>query len=282
MSHSFQKAVKAGDLHAAVGGGVHRRLTGVAGMLGLLGLALSVGPLPSKAMASEITEMAPGTKVTDMVTMGRNDIPLPEGEWELIATRAKRSGSSGKIGDAYLVQESGESGVRAVYIWANVEVSGCGGWKRVKAVCDRKNVHFNVSDRNYDNRNIDCWNLNHVIVNPYLETKNPFWKEVNKYRQDNANYAGTHIVNHYMMSSRCNFVNVRYYSLPERFGFPPSRGMVWKNSDWAPGIAATDPERVRFIAAAKAFGEKPHSTVRKAFDGELDGWTSDLALEFDK
>ena len=280
MNHSFQRAVKAVDLHAAAGGGVRRRLAGAAGMLGLLGLALSAGPLPSKAIASEITEMAPGTKVTDMVTMGRNDIPLPKGEWELVATRAKRSGSSGKIGDAYLVQESGESGVRDIYIRANVEVSGCGGWDRVKAVCDRKNVHFNVSDRNYDSSNIDCWSLNHLVTNPYFETKNPFWKEVNKYRQESLGHVATYIVNHYMMSSRCNFINVRYGSLPEKFGFPPSRNLVWKNSDWAPGIAATDPERVRFIAAAKAFGEKLHNTVRKAFDGELDGWTSDLTLEF--
>ena len=80
MNHSFQRAVKAVDLHAAAGGGFRRRLAGAAGMLGLLGLALSAGPLPSKAIASEITEMALGTKVTDMVTMGRNDIPLPKGE----------------------------------------------------------------------------------------------------------------------------------------------------------------------------------------------------------
>ena len=280
MNHSFQRAVKAGDLHAAVGGGVRRRLSRAAGMLGLLGLALSVGPLPSEAMASEITEMAPGTKVTDMVTMGRNDIPLPKGEWELVATRAKRSGSLGKIGDAYLVQESGESGVHAIYIRANVEVSNCVGWRRSKTACDRKDAHFNVSDRNYNSRDIDCWTLDHAIADPYKETKNPFRKEVNKYRQDNLGRVATYIINHYMMSSRCNFVNVRYGSLPEKFGFPPSQEKDWKSSDWASATIQSDPKRVRFIAAAKAFGEKLHSTVRKAFDGELDGWTSDLALEF--
>ena len=200
----------------------------------------------------------------------------------MVATGAKRSGSLGKIGDAYLVQESGESGVHAIYIRANVEVSNCIGWRRSKVACDRKNIHSNVSDRNYDSRNVDCWSLNHVITDPYKETTNPFRKEVNKYRQDNLGRVATYIINHYMVSSRCNFVDVRYGSLPEKFGFPPSRSLVWKNSEWAPGIAATDPERVRFIAAAKVFGEKLHSTVRKAFDGELDGWTSDLTLEFDK
>ena len=280
MNHSFQGAVKAGDLRTAAGGGVRRRWVGAAGMLGLLGLALSVGPLPSKAIASEITEMAPGTKVADVVTMGRNDIPLPKGEWELVATKAKRSGSLGKIGDAYLVQESGESGVHAIYIRANVEVSNCIGWQRPKAACDRKDVHFNVSDRNYNSRDIDCWTLNHVVTDPYKETKNPFRKEVNKYRQDTLGRVATYIINHYMMSSQCNFVNVRYGTLPEKFGFPPSRDKDWKSSDWAPRAVRADPERAGLIAAVKVFGEQLHSTVRKAFNGELDDWTSDLALEF--
>ena len=128
----------------------------------------------SAAGAQDITGMAPGAAVANTVTIGDKQVPLPRGAWTLVRSEAKRRGNLGKIGSAFLIQETGESGFSAIYMRSNVEVSSCTGWTRLKAYCDRTNTHHNESDRNYNPRDAECWNVNHVILDPYSESKSKF------------------------------------------------------------------------------------------------------------
>ena len=141
----------------------------------------------SAAGAQDITGMAPGAAVANTVTIGDKQVPLPRGAWTLVRSEAKRRGNLGKIGSAFLIQETGESGFSAIYMRSNVEVSSCTGWTRWKSYCDRTNTHHNESDRNYNPRDAECWNVNHVILDPYSESKSKFLNEVNKFLKDRIN-----------------------------------------------------------------------------------------------
>lgn len=224
--------------------------------------------------------MAPGAAVANTVTIGDKQVPLPSGAWTLVRSEAKRRGSSGKIGSVFLFQETGESGFSAIYIRSNVEVSNCTGWKRLKAYCDRTNTHHNESDRNYNPKDAECWNVNHVILDPYSKSKSKFWNEVNEFLKERINVT-TFLTNEYFKSNRCHFIGARYYANPTDFGFPASTTGRWKNSEWRLGTAYLDPRRKELVSAVKDAGGRLRAALDRGFDGKLDGWVSDIGPTFE-
>ena len=236
------------------------------------------------AKAGELTETPVGSKVANFVNVGKNQIPLPEGEWEVVATNVFRATTGGvidgNIGQAFLIQETGKSGFSAVQIRANTDVSSCGGWKRRKGICDRKDTHYNESDRNYNPQDASCWNVNHFIVNPNRETKSKYWKKIYQAAKERGIGKKTYIVNSYFRSGRCNFVGVRYYFDPAQFGFIPEQ-TGWKESGWHKDVIYADPRRQRFVAAVKSVGERLAEKITTGFEDNLDGWTSDIVLKFE-
>ena len=66
--------------------------------------ALSSCVLALPAMSEQLTDMSPGTKVSNVVTMGKTQIPLPMGEWEIGIIHTWRDGTYGKIGAVLLEQ----------------------------------------------------------------------------------------------------------------------------------------------------------------------------------
>ena len=247
--------------------------------LGLPAIALLVLSA-SAAGAQEITGMAPGSEVTNTVTIGDKQVPLPKGMWTLVRSEAKRRGNLGKIGSVFLIQDTGESGFSAIYIRSNVELSNCTGWKRWKSYCDRTDTHHNESDRNYNPQDAECWNVNHVIFDPYKKYKSKFWNEVNEFLKDRINVT-TFLTNEYFKSTRCHFIAARYYADPTDFGFPASTAGRWKNSEWRLGTAYLDPRRENLVLAVKDAGERLRTALDRGFGGKLDGWVSDIELTFE-
>ncbi len=221
-----------------------------------------------------------GSKVENVVTIGKSQIPLPKGEWEVLAAHNWRKGGLGKLGEAVLGQGSGESGFQAIFIRGNVESSNCTGWKRRNTLCDRKGTHHNSSDRNYNPKDASCWNLNHYIVLPYKDPKSDFQRKINHAIKERGMGRATYLRNEFFKSSRCHFIVAMYLSDPEHFGFPLETS-EWKNNVWHRDRLNEDPRRSKFVAAAKEAGQRLHEAVEKGFERELDNWTSDIALEFE-
>lgn len=106
-----------------------------------------------------VADDPPGLSVGDshqkFLTIGEKQIPLPPGKWDVIASQSRniftRAGSPiGKIGEIYLARTQNNRVNMALYIRTNLEQAAVSGWVRNRTVCDRKNVHFNDSDRNYN------------------------------------------------------------------------------------------------------------------------------------
>ena len=236
------------------------------------------------AKAGELTETPVGSKVANFVNVGENQIPLPEGEWEVVATNVFRATTGGvfdgNIGQAFLIQEAGKSGFSAVQVRANTDVSSCSGWKRRKDICDRKDTHYNESDRNYNPQDAHCWNVNHFIINPNRDTKSKYWKEIHQAAKERGIGKKTYIVNSYFRSGRCHFVGIRYYFDPAQFGFTPEQTR-WTESGWHKDVIYADSRRQRFVAAVKSAGQRLAKKVKTGFEDNLDGWTSDIVLKFE-
>ncbi len=239
-------------------------------------LCLFISPIYS----AELTDMPAGSKVENVVAIGKSQIPLPKGEWELLAAHNWRRGGLGKIGEAVLSQDSGESGFHFAFIRGNVELSSCRGWKRWNRLCDRKDTHHNSSDRNYNPKDASCWNLNHRVMSSYKNPKSEFQKKINLAIKERRMAGVTYIRNEFFKSSRCHFVVAMYYSDPEHFGFPLEKS-GWTNNAWHRDRLNEDPRREKFVAAAKEAGQRLQDAVEKGFERELDSWTSDIALKFE-
>ena len=226
--------------------------------------------------------MSAGARVSNFVTMGKTQIPLPKGEWEVKQVGTKRHQNFGLLGRALLVQETKDSGFLAIGLISNIDSCAPYGW--TKHICGRKNTHHNESRGALGNKNAECWNVNQFTVNPNHEYTKGFWKNYNNERngilRTMFSKRTTFLVNQFRYSNHCDFVNLNYFVNPEKFGFE-SESSSWKNSVWHRNVVDEDPRRKELVAAVTEVGRELKNAVKRGFEGELDGWTSHIALKFD-
>ena len=248
----------------------------------ILPAALTLCLLTSPVAAEELTDMAAGARVSNFVTMGKNQIPLPKGEWELKAVDTRRHQEFGEIGKAFLMQEMGESKFHIVSVISNIDSCAPHGWN--KNICGRKDTHHNESSGAPGQKNVECWNVNHFYINPNHRYTKGFWKKHNNKRNDILKKKFTNrmtfLVNQFRFSNQCHFVNLMYFVNPEKFNFP-SEASKWTDSAWHRNIVGEEPRRAEFVAAVTNAGRKLKDAVKSGFDRKLDGWTSDIALKFE-
>ena len=248
----------------------------------ILPAALSLCLLASPMAAEELTDMAAGARVSNFVTMGKNQIPLPKGEWELKVIATKRHQDRGLLGRALLMQETSESGFVAISLFSNID--SCTAYRGPKILCDRKNTHHNESDGGAGSNNAKCWDVSHLSFDPNYRVKKGFWKkhfnERNELLKTVFPKMITFLVNHFWWSNQCRSVRMTYAASPENFGFKPESSK-WTDSAWHRNIVGKDPRRAEFVAAVTNAGRELKDAVKSGFDGKLDGWTSDIALKFE-
>ncbi len=232
----------------------------------------------SSVAAEQLTGMPPGTEVSNMVVMGNTQIPLPKGEWELKVVHKKRDGTYGAIGSVLLEQKTKESGFNAIALESNIE--SCAFSTRTKSICDRDDVNYNESDKNYNNRDAQCWTLNHHAINPNRKVKSAFWTKVYSHMKEQGLPRNTYIGNSYLRSSRCQFVRAWYLSNPENFGFQ-REATSWRDSAWHRDVVDEDPRKKKFIFAAKVAGKKLNNAIDQGFSRELEGSISNIVLKFE-
>lgn len=224
-------------------------------------------------LADGLPGLSAGDSHETFLAIGEKQIPLPPGKWEVIASQSRniftRAGSPiGKIGEIYLARTQNKRVDMALYIRTNLEQAAVSGWVRNRSVCDRKNVHFNKSDRNYNPAESECWQVNH-IVNTTNYTDSNVARQTFKAFQRTRFGTTTAIAPEFWINDNYDMLFARYYLLPVRHGYESSGDLKWKNSEWHPGAIGDDTGKQRFVAAAKAYAEKLIPLVQKGFRGDL-------------
>lgn len=226
--------------------------------------------------ARDIMELPVGSVVKNSVTIGNKQVPLLKGDWKILQSDGSLHRASGApIGGVVLVRATGDA---AVYIYTNLDIARSAGWKRSRGICDRDNVHFNRSDKNYNPQEADCWQVNH-FVNTYSTKRSAFYNRIKQWMRDNLSTSSL-VQLQYFYNDAYDFIIVTYYFNPTKYGFPTLLEISWNGSDWHRYAVRGDPRREGFIAAAKALGEKLHVLIRRGFRKKLDGYVADLDLEF--
>ena len=245
-----------------------------------IGAAALVALIVSSPQAQDLMDVSPGTKVKGVATLENTQIPLPEGEWELVLAETDRLWQSrtGPIGsaNAFLVQSGGGAPKGYIVVRTNIDLVSR-GWNR-RRFCDRDDFLHNDSDRNYNRDDADCWIVNHA---PFGRRKwrSPFLDKVRQYVRDTAG-TSTLIVNLYWRNDASGFLWAAHYANPAAYGFPRERFQKWVENDWHVEAIEDSPRRKRFVEAAKAFGSKYREAVGAGFRNRLGAGVPGLKLEF--
>ena len=218
--------------------------------------------------------------------IGQKRIPLPKGKWELILSSDRQSftegGSvSGKRAISYPVRRENGQITMAARIFANSGPGNGNGWTRNRRICDRRDVHFNESDRNYNPQEAECWQVNH-FVNTYSYTSSNVMRQKFKSVWSAKFGTSTAIALDFTVNDAIDVMQVQYFILPVRYGFDSDSDINWKSSKWHPEDILDQPDKQKFIAAVKSFGEKILPLIRKGFNRSLKDEAASLDIEFAK
>lgn len=235
--------------------------------------ALCACTIPNESRAESLHNLPIGTVVRDVAELGERQIPLPPGEWLLVAKQVRQSPNrtnvtapSVPLADVYLVQITNGTMVHAIYATTNLE-SHFGGWVRDRSICDRNDTHFNKSDRNYNERDTECWNVNHFGL---TLPNNPPQVAVDFYRfTDDKHRPKTALVNQFFIVKNSDFLQIMYVWNPEADGFPDTPTAAWAGNPWHRDLIQNDPARLAYVAKLKAEGERLFPLVKRGFDHQL-------------
>ena len=101
-----------------------------------------------------------GASYNGQVLVGKKQIPLPPGDWEIFASRVSQNSSGVPFLSLVLGNKDRTADVLAVGLHTNTEVSNGNGWVILKA-CGRTNMlHVDAPD-NIEGSAQRCWFVNH-------------------------------------------------------------------------------------------------------------------------
>jgi hypothetical protein len=225
------------------------------------------------AHAEDPPGLSLGDKHRNILQISKKQIPLPPGEWEVVTYADKMAFTTncspiGKIASVALARRQDGKVTMALYVRTNLEQIGANGWVRSRSICDRKNVHFNESDKNYNPAESECWQINH-IVNVYRYTDSDVFRQSFKAFQRAEFDTTTAIAPEFWVNDQYDMMFLRYYILPVRHGFERSTDQKWNSSEWHPEAIIDNANRKGLVSAVKKFGELLYPRVKEGFANDL-------------
>ncbi|MSO66198.1 MAG: hypothetical protein EXQ85_10495 [Alphaproteobacteria bacterium] len=219
--------------------------------------------------AQSLHQMDKGTVVSGVVKFADKQIPLPPGDWVVVAKQAQQAtvggGSSASGGETtatvWLAQLMNGKLSGAVLTRTNLLLSP-GGWARETTVCGRRDTHFAYSDQNYNPKEIDCWVVNHFVM---TMPANASEGTVEFYRWlAEKGGPGTMLGQQHQLVRGGDYLSVTYYDNPEPRRFPPTPPGQWQANPWHRDQIRGNAEKLAHIAQLTKDGEQRLAQLKQA------------------
>ncbi|MCP3930460.1 MAG: hypothetical protein GY705_15315 [Bacteroidetes bacterium] len=196
------------------------------------------------------------------VSLGTKNIPLPEGEWKVIA--------SGEINDffkIYLLKEHENKKFSYIRITVDTPMLHRDSGYAPSEYFNRDNLHHKVVNSNQDGEVQDAWAINHTLVHFNPEPHKPIMNKAAEYIRSNGYIISSPMikVSHRMTGAhnKRRYLVVSYFYNPEAYGIAPVEHTTWKYSDWHMMRVNHFPEKVEFIEMMKVEGAKMHERIKQ-------------------
>jgi hypothetical protein len=235
--------------------------------------ALVLGACANQLSSTTIPQ--PGAKYVDVLPIAGSQVPLPPGEWEVASAGLDRAGfgSAGsyagqpEIGRAILLQIKDDRVAGAVSVRRSLGAAQF-GWQR-PAECDRMDVYFIRSDKSYNNRDTECYWVNHVILNR-PSTPGGLADALDYVQRRGAIAPCTVLTQNYYFADRGEFISIMYATSAETAGFR-NNTCNWIGSQWHRDRLSQDPRRSTFMSTLREQLELRLPLVKAGFAGKLAG-----------
>lgn len=219
-------------------------------------------------------EAAIGAKFSSVMTLGPRQVPLPPGEWTLIGkdnyTSTGGDGATTQLIRVFLAQGDENARVLKGYIVArtNLAAGGRGGWTRTSD-CDRVDMLFNQSDKNYNTRDEECLYINHITMT-LGNNPDKYFRQAYDYMDSHAIRRPTTAVSvNFSLVKGTDFLHASYRFNPELDGFAPSKTMTWRENDWHKDMITSDPKKVAWVEDKKKWAFEWMKQVKAGMDNKL-------------
>jgi len=213
----------------------------------------------------------PGTKFqrTVSVGVGGQNIPLPDGVWEVAASKTTTNNHATPILFVILFQEVNSRLSKAMYFSTPLSGDPNGVGYLESKTCRRDNMHYRITDENVSGGDQDCRWVNHYRVTLKGSTT--------KLKGDAGEYLakrGISYPNHLIESGHrfadvSSFLNVHYYFSPDYDGFEDYRRTTWSDSPWHPQNTSGSDNKNQYIRRIRTWTDKWHGMVKAGFAGAL-------------
>lgn len=238
-------------------GGIMRRLMALWGMVVALAAA-------SPVLADDGVQLGATYRgILQLKTYGSPQVPLPPGDWKLVALGENRD----RIGNTRMLQGfliQVRTGVLAGRVIFDVpDAPSRGGWTR-PAMCDRKNILVNFSQPekafgSYDCLTIEPVSMVRAATASQLAGQFYDYLDVNKIKRPN-----TAISTAFNISDGRSYLNVSYLFNPDLEKITPVAGSLWHIDRYK-----EDPKRAAYVDKIKTWAQNWRPQLADGLKGKL-------------
>ncbi len=205
-----------------------------------------------------------GRKYTNSINIRNMELPLPEGEWEVIG---RGYADNHNFIEIILEKDIDNKPHSAIYIARDSGSNIFNGYLPSKYL-ERTNIHHVVSNNNERGGAQDGWCINHFRLS-FSENSSKANKEAYKHIIDKKLVMPGNVilVRHRFTGAyiKQKFLLYSLYLNPEAEGFDPPRSCEWASSEWNPLKINSDPRKVAYIEKLKEEGVTFHEKLKQAF-----------------
>ncbi|WP_210395520.1 hypothetical protein [Motiliproteus sediminis] len=199
--------------------------------------------------------------------IGSHQIPLPEGQWRLVAHNVYQNRNGEAYADVQLVQiDEGERVLtRGVLISANLE-SAARTEEPKAAFCERDVVYHKQVVRNEVGRDQDCWVTSYFRAAVGRDTDKVSAQTLSYLHRNRIQVPNFAVYTAYRLMSDTDNLTVQYYFNPE-YGtrIAPAPRVGWAQSPWHRDNLHRDPLKQAYVEQVKMWSGEWYEQVKLGF-----------------
>jgi hypothetical protein len=211
-----------------------------------------------------------GASYSGEVLIGKKQIPLPPGDWEIFASKIKYNSSQLPFVSLILGNKDRQSPALALHIHSNLEASWSGNGLVVYRYCSRTNMHHVFDRDSLEGGEQECWFVNHSrMTRPNVGGSNVLVAGLERAKKLGVKLPVTAITAGFRFANSYDLLNLRIYFNPEAEGFDPPKQSAWATNDWHKDRIYTDQKKVAYVEKVKKWAEEFFPKVEAGFKGKL-------------